>query len=107
MLRRDFLIESGRAVLGLSALSVSACSLGPRNSAEPKDAFLESLAAGWEAAIPHWLQETKMPAVPIAIIRDGRLASRRAFGVKDTGTNEPVDLDTVFAACSPCSRTAS
>jgi CubicO group peptidase (beta-lactamase class C family) len=48
-----------------------------------------------------------MPAVPIAIIRDGRLASRRAFGVKDTGTNEPVDLDTVFAACSPCSRTAS
>jgi CubicO group peptidase (beta-lactamase class C family) len=41
-----------------------------------------------------------MPAVSIAIIRDGQLAWRRAFGVKDTGTNEPVDTDTVFAACS-------
>jgi CubicO group peptidase (beta-lactamase class C family) len=41
-----------------------------------------------------------MPAVSIAIIRDGRIAWRRAFGVKDTGTNEPVDNDTVFAACS-------
>ena len=41
-----------------------------------------------------------MPAVSIAIIRGGQLAWRRAFGVKDTGTNEPVDLDSVFAACS-------
>lgn len=41
-----------------------------------------------------------MPAVSIALIRDGRLAWRRAFGVKDTGTNEPVDVDSVFAASS-------
>lgn len=41
-----------------------------------------------------------MPAVSIAIIRDGRLAWRRAFGVKDTDTNEPADLNTAFAACS-------
>ncbi|HZI79633.1 MAG TPA: serine hydrolase domain-containing protein [Vicinamibacterales bacterium] len=41
-----------------------------------------------------------MPAVSVAIIRDGQLAWQRAFGVKDTGTNEPVDTDTVFAACS-------
>ena len=41
-----------------------------------------------------------MPAVSIAIVRDGQLAWRRAFGVKDAGTNEPVDVDTVFAACS-------
>jgi CubicO group peptidase (beta-lactamase class C family) len=41
-----------------------------------------------------------MPAVSIAIIRDGQLAWRRAFGVKDTGTNEPVDTETMFAACS-------
>jgi CubicO group peptidase (beta-lactamase class C family) len=41
-----------------------------------------------------------MPAVSIAIVRDGRVAWRRAFGVKDTGTNEAVDNDSVFAACS-------
>ena len=96
MRRRAFLIESGRAALGLSALSLSACSLSTRNPAEPRDVFLESLVAGWEATIPQWLLETKMPAVSIAIIRDGR----RAFGVKDTGTSEPVDVDTVFVACS-------
>lgn len=41
-----------------------------------------------------------MPAVSIAVIRYGELAWRRAFGVKDTGTGEPVDTDSVFAACS-------
>ena len=41
-----------------------------------------------------------MPAVSIAIIRGGRLAWQRAFGVKDTSTNEPVDINSPFAACS-------
>lgn len=41
-----------------------------------------------------------MPAVSVAIVRSGELAWRGAFGVKDTGTNEPVDTDSVFAACS-------
>lgn len=93
MQRREFLVDSYRAGLGLSALYLSGCSV-------PKDAFLESLIAGWEAGIPHWLEEAKMPAVSISIIRGGKLAWRRAFGVKDTGTNEPVDNDSVFAACS-------
>ena len=98
MRRREFLFESGRAALGFGALSVAACS--SRTPHAPKDAFLESLVATWEAGIPQWLRETKMPAVSIAIIRDGRLAWRRALGVKDTGTNEPVDVGSVFAACS-------
>lgn len=41
-----------------------------------------------------------MPAVSIAIIREGQLAWQRAFGVKDAGSNEPVDNDSLFAACS-------
>jgi CubicO group peptidase (beta-lactamase class C family) len=100
MQRREFLIESGQAALGLSVLAVSACSPRTRNSAGRSDVFLTSLVAGWEAGIPQWLAEAKMPAVSIAIIRDGRIAWRRGFGVKDTGTDEPVDTDTVFAACS-------
>jgi CubicO group peptidase (beta-lactamase class C family) len=98
MRRREFLIESGRAALGFGALSLAACSSRTPNA--PKDAFLQSLVAAWEAGIPQWLRETKMPAVSIAIVRDGRFAWQRAFGVKDTGTNEPVDVDSVFAACS-------
>jgi CubicO group peptidase (beta-lactamase class C family) len=100
MRRRQFLIDSGRAALGFGALSLSGCSSRSQIPSLPHDAFFQSLVAAWEAGIPGWLRETKMPAVSIAIIRGGQLAWRRAFGVKDTGTNEPVDLDTVFAACS-------
>jgi CubicO group peptidase (beta-lactamase class C family) len=96
--RRKFLRDGGRAALGFGALFFSGCSSRTPNAL--KDEFLESLVATWEAGIPQWLRETKMPAVSIAIIRDGQLAWRRAFGVKDTGTNEPVDTDSVFAACS-------
>ena len=80
--------------MGLSALCLAGC------SAQPKDAFLESLTAAWEAGIPQWLKESNMPAVSISIIRGGAVAWTRAFGVTDTGTNEPVDNDSLFAACS-------
>ena len=100
MQRRQFLIESARAAVGLSALSLVGCASKARHAAAPTGRFLESLVATWEAGIPQWLQEAKMPAVSIAIVRDGQLAWRRAFGVKDTGTNEPVDTNSVFAACS-------
>jgi CubicO group peptidase (beta-lactamase class C family) len=96
--RRTFLVDAGRAALGFGALWSSGCSSSTSNIA--KDPFLQSLVTAWEAGIPQWLPETKMPAVSVSIIRDGQLAWQRAFGVKDTGTNEPVDADTVFAACS-------
>jgi len=96
--RRQFLVDGGRAALGFSALLLSGCSA--RSSTLSTDPFLDTLVSAWEAGIPQWLRESKMPAVSIAVIRDGHLAWRRAFGVKDTGTNEPVDLDSVFAACS-------
>ena len=98
--RRSFLIEGSLATLGLSSLAFPGSSHAMQAPAGSRDAFLESLIAAWDAGIPKWLQESKMPAVSIALIRDGRLAWRRAFGVKDTGTNEPVDVNSVFAACS-------
>jgi CubicO group peptidase (beta-lactamase class C family) len=98
--RRDFLIDSTLATLGLSALLVPRDARGMQNPAISRDGFLGSLTAQWEAGIPTWLQESKMPAVSIALIRDGRVAWQRAFGVKDTGTGERVDTDSVFAACS-------
>lgn len=100
MYRRSFLIQSGRATLGPSAFAVRGHAHAAQTRAGARDAFLDSLVASWAAGIPKWLQESRMPAVSIALIRDGRLAWRRAFGVKDTGTDEPVDVDSVFAACS-------
>lgn len=80
--------------IGLSPFLISSC------SSQPEDVFLSSLVATWEAGIPQWLRESKMPAASIAVIRDGQVAWKRAFGVKDTGTNEPVDDNTLFAAWS-------
>ena len=98
--RRTFLIEGAFATMSLSSLVLPASAHALQAPSRPRDAFLESLTASWEAGIPKWLQESKMPGVSIALIRDGRLAWRRAFGVKDTGTNEPVDVNSIFAACS-------
>jgi CubicO group peptidase (beta-lactamase class C family) len=84
--------------LGAGALWFSACS--SPTPATSRDSFLESQITAWESGIPHWLRETKMPAVSIAIIRNDRIAWQRAFGVKDTATNEPVDTGSPFAACS-------
>jgi CubicO group peptidase (beta-lactamase class C family) len=90
MLRRDFLIQSSLTAAGLSMQNIGGSA----------DTVLESLIGSWVTGIPTWLQEAKLPAASIAIVRGGRLAWRRAFGVKDRGTNEPVDGDSVFAACS-------
>src|SRR5687768_6330811 len=98
--RREFLIDGGRTVLGFSLLSLAGCSTASRKLTASRDVFLESLVADWEEAIPQWLHETKVPGVSIAIVRNGKLAWRRGFGVEDTGTNKPVENKTVFAACS-------
>src|SRR5262245_16352860 len=98
MQRREFFLAGSRAAAGLSALFLSGCSSDGSHTGA--DRFFQSLVTEWEAAIPQWLRETKMPAVSIAVIRNGQLAWQRAFGVKDTGANELVDTNTVFAACS-------
>ncbi len=97
--RRNFLIEGSLATLGLLAVPPRVAR-GMQSAAGSGNANFQSLIAHWESGIPAWLRESKMPAVSIAVVRDGRLAWRRAFGVKDTGTNDPVDTSSVFAACS-------
>src|ERR1044071_6159610 len=50
--------------------------------------------------VPEVMREHAVPGVALAIVSDGRLAWQRAFGVKDSATNEPVDAHTVFEAAS-------
>jgi len=53
-----------------------------------------------ERAIPQLMKDGEVPGLSIAIVRDGKLAWQRGFGVKSTVTNEPVRDDTVFEAAS-------
>lgn len=55
--------------------------------------------------IPRLLTETKTPGISLAIIRDGVMTWNKAFGVKDTISKEPVDINTTFEAAS-VSKTA-
>ena len=43
---------------------------------------------------------TNVPGVSVAIIRDGKLAWQKGFGVANRETNAPVDDATMFAAAS-------
>ena len=69
----------------------------PQRSAAPP---LGTLIAHMEKQIPMWLEESKVPGLSIAVIKDAKLAWRRGFGVKVNGSKEPVDNDTMFEAAS-------
>jgi len=99
MQRREFLVQSGRTAIGFSLLPLVGCVAGkiqPRSTASP----LETLIAHLEKQIPMWMEESKVPGLSIAVIKNAQVAWRRGFGVKDSASKEPVDTDTMFEAAS-------
>ena len=46
------------------------------------------------------MTELLVPGVSLAPIRDDAIAWRKAFGVKDASTKQPVDTETIFEAAS-------
>lgn len=97
MRRRQFLVEASRAALAFSLLPASA----QHASAESKASTLwDTLITSLGQQIPKLMEETVVPGVSIAIIKDAKLAWHRAFGVKDRASNKPVDDDTMFEAAS-------
>ena len=91
--------ESGRAALSFSLLPLVAGAQGNQKSAESKDGPpWKNLIADLEKQIPQLMKKAKVPGLSIAIIKDAKLFWRRAFGVKDNASKEPVDNDTVFEA---------
>lgn len=101
MRRREFLVESSRAVLGFSLLPVVAPVKGDQTSAKSRSsAPWGTLIADLEKQIPKLMEEAIVPGVSIAIIEDAKLRWRRAFGVRDSASNKPVDDETMFEAAS-------
>jgi len=49
-----------------------------------------------EERMAHW----KVPGVSIAVVSDGKLAWARGYGVKQAGTHDKVDTDTLFSVGS-------
>jgi CubicO group peptidase (beta-lactamase class C family) len=80
----------------LAGLCVAAAALSaPARGAEPP-AGPEEL----ERRIPELMRAGDVPGLQIAVVRGGRIAWRRAFGVRDAASAAPVSDDTVFEAAS-------
>lgn len=88
MVRRDFLFLTSRSAL-ISAIGLTISS----SRGSDKGADLDNL-------IPKLLKETGTPGLSLAIIRDGNMTWNKGFGVKNTTTGEPVDVNTTFEAAS-------
>jgi CubicO group peptidase (beta-lactamase class C family) len=101
MRRRKFLVEGGRSVLGFSFLPLVARAQGNQKPPQIKgDASSAASIAELERQIPPRMEEAKVPGLSIAIIKDGKLFWRGAFGIKDGTSREPVDNGTLFEAAS-------
>ena len=101
MHRRDFLLQSTEAVLGLSLLPVVGCTTQRQEPLPTTETpLLGALRADLENKVSAWMTENKVPGVSIAVIENAKIAWRRALGVKDVASNVPVDTDTMFEAAS-------
>jgi len=61
---------------------------------------IPEVARRLERDVPRMMNEADVPGVSMALIRDGAIAWRHAFGVKDSKTKEPATNETVFEAAS-------
>jgi CubicO group peptidase (beta-lactamase class C family) len=92
MHRRSFIsLCAQSAILGTTAINLG-CSNKQKSNSFDADR-IEKLISGWRT-------EFKVPGVSAAVIRHGEMIWNKAFGVRNTTTNEPVDTDTLFEAAS-------
>jgi CubicO group peptidase (beta-lactamase class C family) len=82
--------------LGRSALGVAVLAFARGAPAASTPASFEELAR----RIPELLRTGDVPGLQIAVVRDGRIAWKRAFGVRDAASGAPVSDDTIFEAAS-------
>ena len=88
MPRRTFIAGVGGALAAAPLIGV-----GQKVAkAEPSAAFLKSL--------PQLMEWANVPGLAIAILKDGKLAWSRGFGVVKAGESPPVGTDTIFPAAS-------
>ena len=53
-----------------------------------------------DAYIQKGLKDWQLPGLAIVIVKDGKIVVMKGFGIKDIGTNEPVDENTLFFIAS-------
>jgi CubicO group peptidase (beta-lactamase class C family) len=90
-LRRRFLQNSSLALFAATHSARAAQTVKP-----PADILPESFLA----RLPQMMEWANVPGLSIALIKDGKLAWARGFGVREASKSAPVDADTIFPAAS-------
>ena len=75
----------------LLSLAVQSC------TKEPAEETLDTVL---EREIPRLMETADVPGLSMAVIQDGKIFWKKAFGVKSTDTNERIDENTMFEAAS-------
>jgi CubicO group peptidase (beta-lactamase class C family) len=101
MHRRDFLVRSGRAALGVGLFSLVARAESVGVSVAAKgSARATALITDLDRLIPELMKNGIVPGVSLALIEDAKVIWQRSFGIKDAASQESVDPDTIFEAAS-------
>jgi CubicO group peptidase (beta-lactamase class C family) len=100
MRRRRFLRQGSRAALGALLLPIAGCSGSSRSTPDSEEQGPVALTKELDAQIPALMAAARLPGLSIALVRDGQVAWARGFGVRKSGSNDPVDEHTLFEAGS-------
>lgn len=99
MSRRTFILDGLHAAAGSVILpvfpSLRASAPGARSIPRGPGDFRQL-----ESLIAELMEQSFVPGVSIAVIKDGKVAWHRGFGVRDAHSRAPVDDNTVFEAAS-------
>ncbi|MDQ2703066.1 MAG: serine hydrolase [Pseudomonadota bacterium] len=67
---------------------------------EPVRPYVVPALAGFDAKVENVRSTFDVPGIAVAIIKDGKLVLERGYGIRDRGTNAPVDARTLFSIAS-------
>jgi CubicO group peptidase (beta-lactamase class C family) len=96
MSRRRLAVAAAVAVAVIAAVAVLAA-IGSRDEgAFRAPAGVDELAGRLDRAVPDALVEAHVPGASVAVVRRGRVAWSRGYGVADARTGRPVTADTRF-----------
>ncbi len=95
------------SILCLTSLFLFQFALAPKAviaSGEPSQLLvnksLKDVISDLETGIPDLMQRARIPGLQVALVRDGKVAWQKGFGVKNAVTLAPVTDETIFEAAS-------
>ncbi len=85
-------------ILAAGATAQTAPDAATRDAAMPADT--PAALQDFDAYVENVREQFDVPAIAVAIVKDGKVVLERGYGVKDLETREPVDEHTMFAIAS-------